>query len=99
MSVVRELERELLKRDEYITVLERYLDERDHKIRHLQNEIDKFRQIVRPLTQHVISLNAYWDDGYTPAAAVAKMKRQAISAEPMYFDQLPPITKVPKSQR
>ncbi|KAI5712068.1 hypothetical protein M8J76_005496 [Diaphorina citri] len=97
MSVVRELERELLRREEYIGVLERYLDERDHKIRHLQNEIDKFRQIVRPLTQQVISLNTYWDDGYvTPAA---KMKRQAISAEPMYFEQLPPITKVPKSQR
>lgn len=99
MSVVRELERELLRREEYIGVLERYLDERDHKICHLQNEIDKFRQIVRPLTQQVISLNAYWDDtnGFVPPHA--KSKRQAISAEPMYFEQLPPITKVPKSQR
>lgn len=98
MSVVRELERELLRREEYIGLLERYLDERDNKIRHLQNEIDKFRQIVRPLTQQVISLNNYWEDGYaTPAA---KMKRQAISAEPMaYFEKIPPITKVPKSQR
>lgn len=63
MNKLRDLERELARRvsesrkkDEYIARLEYRLDERDASVRHLRNEIDKFQQVVRPLTQHIMSM-------------------------------------------
>lgn len=69
MNRLRDLERELARRvsesrkkDEYIARLERRLDERDDSVRHLRNEIDKFRQVVRPLTQHIMAMQMSADD-------------------------------------
>lgn len=63
MNKLWELERELAfrisesrKKDEYIKRLEHRLDERDASVRHLRNEIDKFQQVVRPLTQHIMAM-------------------------------------------
>lgn len=69
MNRLRDLERELARRmsesrkkDEYISRLEHRLDERDASVRHLRNEIDKFRQVVRPLTQHIMAMQMSADD-------------------------------------
>lgn len=69
MNRLRDLERELARRmsesrkkDEYISRLEYRLDERDASVRHLRNEIDKFRQVVRPLTQHIMAMQMSADD-------------------------------------
>lgn len=69
MNRLRDLERELARRvsesrkkDEYIARLEYRLDERDASVRHLRNEIDKFRQVVRPLTQHIMAMQMSADD-------------------------------------
>lgn len=69
MNRMRDLERELQRResecrkkDEYIARLEYRLDERDASVRHLRNEIDKFRQVVRPLTQHIMAMQLSTDD-------------------------------------
>lgn len=69
MNRLRDLERELARRDsesrkkdEYIARLEHRLDERDASVRHLHNEIDKFRQVVRPLTQHIMAMQMSADD-------------------------------------
>lgn len=69
MNRLRDLERELArqlsesrKKDDYIARLEHRLDERDASVRHLRNEIDKFRQVVRPLTQHIMAMQMSADD-------------------------------------
>jgi len=69
MNRLRDLERELARRmsesrkkDEYIARLEHRLDERDASVRHLRNEIDKFRQVVRPLTHHIMAIQMSADD-------------------------------------
>lgn len=82
---------ELKKREETIMLLERELDDKDALIRHLQNEIDKFRQVVRPITQKIITKQINLDLGdvlhVEDAVAVTvnepRTKRQAISAEPL----------------
>lgn len=69
MNRLRDLERELAlrtaesrKKDDYIARLEHRLDERDASVRHLRNEIDKFRQVVRPLTHHIMAIQMSADD-------------------------------------
>lgn len=69
MNRLRDLERELARRlsesrkkDDYIARLEQRLDERDASVQHLRNEIDKFRQVVRPLTQHIMAMQMSADD-------------------------------------
>ena len=93
MDSVRDLKRllyerseTLRRRDETIEMLERALEERDATIRYLQNEIDKFRQIV--------------DLGVVPSPLhpTQRLKRQAISAEPLRNDSTP-IPKFNKPQR
>lgn len=115
---------ELKRRDEMIVLLERELDEKDALIRHLRNEIDKFRQVVRPLTQQIITQQRnsnnnnipeeFWVGGSTGLlpgventrvipVAEPRIKRQAISAEPL--SQINgangelQIVKIPKTQR
>lgn len=96
MSIVRELERRLaereediIRRNEVIKYLEKELDERDATIRHLRNEIDMFRQVVRPITQHMVNqqlsvhgTNNNGDAEWDPTTRL-RTKRQAISAEPI----------------
>ncbi|XP_072750933.1 cGMP-dependent protein kinase for isoform X3 [Anoplolepis gracilipes] len=77
----------LRRRDETVEMLEKALEERDATIRYLQNEIDKFRQIVDlSLASNTIGSNQ-------------RLKRQAISAEPLRNDTTKPIMKFIKPKR
>ncbi|XP_011339725.1 cGMP-dependent protein kinase, isozyme 2 forms cD4/T1/T3A/T3B isoform X3 [Ooceraea biroi] len=86
MDSIRDLKRllyerteALRRRDETVEALESALEERDATIRYLQNEIDKFRQIVDlSLASSAIGSNP-------------RLKRQAISAEPLRGDTKPVI--------
>lgn len=100
-------------REQTITMLERELDDKDVLIRHLQNEIDKFRQVVRPLTQKIITKQIKLEDEALQAdlypeevedeedKVYPRMKRQAISAEPLNSSGAAEmkIVKVPKVAR
>ncbi|KAG5322615.1 KGP1 kinase, partial [Pseudoatta argentina] len=93
MDSIRDLKRllyerteALRRRDEIVEILEKALEERDATIRYLQNEIDKFRQIVElNLASTAIDSNQ-------------RLKRQAISAEPLRSDTKP-VMKFTKPQR
>lgn len=84
---------ELKLKEETIMLLERELDDKDTLIRHLQNEIDKFRQVVKPITQKILTKQINLDEaaltesGFESPPALAvnepRIKRQAISAEPL----------------
>lgn len=101
-------------RDQTITMLERELDDKDTLIRHLQNEIDKFRQVVRPLTHKIITKqinleeDAFQEDFCEELEPQGdkvlqepRIKRQAISAEPLNSNGAVEmkIVKVPKTAR
>jgi len=93
MDSIRDLKRLLYertevlrRRDDTVEALEKALEERDATIRYLQNEIDKFRQIVDlGLASGAIGSNQ-------------RLKRQAISAEPLRSDAKP-VVKFTKTQR
>ncbi|KAG5326588.1 KGP24 protein, partial [Acromyrmex heyeri] len=93
MDSIRDLKRllyerteALRRRDEIVEILEKALEERDATIHYLQNEIDKFRQIVElNLASIAIDSNQ-------------RLKRQAISAEPLRSDTKP-VVKFTKLQR
>lgn len=93
MDSIRDLKRllyerteALRRRDEIVEILEKALEDRDATIRYLQNEIDKFRQIVDlSMASTAIDPNQ-------------RLKRQAISAEPLRGDTKP-VVKFPKPQR
>lgn len=94
MDSIRDLKRllyerteALRQRDETIEILEKTIEERENLIRYLRNEIDKFRQIV--------DLGMLQDLPLNPAQ---RLKRMAISAEPMTNDS-EPIKKYSKPQR
>ena len=87
MATLRELQRQLAerledlrRRDAVIEYLERELADRDTAIRHLRNEIDKFRQVVRPLTQQ---LTRGHRPQPPPVVRPARIKRLGFSAEPV----------------
>ncbi|XP_044253553.1 cGMP-dependent protein kinase, isozyme 2 forms cD4/T1/T3A/T3B isoform X4 [Tribolium madens] len=84
--------RELKLKEETIALLEKELDDKDAIIKHLHNEIDKFRQVVKPITQKIITKQLTLGD------EKPRIKRQAISAEPLNdeFGDLQ-IKKIPKS--
>lgn len=94
MDSIRDLKRllyerteALRRRDETVEMLERVLEERDATIRYLQNEIDKFRQIVDlRLASNGMNSNP-------------RLKRQAISAEPLRNDTTKPVVKFTKPKR
>ncbi|KAL3273183.1 hypothetical protein HHI36_014637 [Cryptolaemus montrouzieri] len=107
-----EKKKELKKKDDAISLLEKKLDEKDNLIRHLQNEIDKFRQVVRPLTQKIITKQISLGDEIWMTNSVSpgventrvqglvepRIKRQAISAEPLNLKGADyQIKKIPKS--
>ncbi|KAH1026129.1 hypothetical protein HUJ05_010698, partial [Dendroctonus ponderosae] len=50
-----EKNKELVRKDETIAQLERKLEDKELMIKYLQNEIDKFRQVVAPITQRIIT--------------------------------------------
>ncbi|KYN01615.1 cGMP-dependent protein kinase, isozyme 2 forms cD4/T1/T3A/T3B [Cyphomyrmex costatus] len=94
MDSIRDLKRllyerteALRRRDEIVEILEKALEERDATICYLQNEIDKFRQIVE------LNLASTAID-----CCNQRLKRQAISAEPLRSDTKP-VVKFTKPQR
>ncbi|XP_060522997.1 cGMP-dependent protein kinase, isozyme 2 forms cD4/T1/T3A/T3B isoform X2 [Cylas formicarius] len=100
---------ELKLKEETISQLEKKLEDREATIKHLRNEIDKFRQVVTPITQKIITKRLNFDDGRGKEAledddaevqvAERRTKRQAISAEPPSQVLDLHIKKIPKSSR
>lgn len=96
-ALVKELSDKCIRLSHDLTYVQRKSFAKDDRIRELQNEIDKFRQIVRPLTQAMFertrSTDSFDEWGATvpgvestrvlPLLAEPRMKRQAISAEPL----------------
>lgn len=70
----------------YIAELEKRLDNKDAEIRLLTNEIDKYKQILQPLTAAVLGFRSMAGGGAPFAgslmATAARIKKTAISAEP-----------------
>ncbi|XP_030757189.1 cGMP-dependent protein kinase 1-like [Sitophilus oryzae] len=58
--------KELSKKDSIIEQLERKLEDKELLIKYLQNEIDKFRQVVRPITQKIITKQLSLGDDIWP---------------------------------
>lgn len=97
---------ELRAKDELLFRLESDLKEKEAQIVHLRNEIDKFRQVVQPITQKIITkqlslgdADAGWElEG--KKGVELRTKRQAISAEPLSNRSSDEylIMKTPKSQ-
>ena len=82
--LLREKNQELRKKDVIICNLREELRDRCDEIVFLKNEIDKFQQVVQPLTKQFIR-------------KVDRTKRQAISAEPIsHMLQIPQVPKSPK---
>ncbi|XP_066259669.1 cGMP-dependent protein kinase, isozyme 2 forms cD4/T1/T3A/T3B isoform X3 [Euwallacea similis] len=54
-QLLEEKNKELSKKDDIIVQLEKKLEDKELLIKYLQNEIDKFRQVVRPITQKIIT--------------------------------------------
>jgi siroheme synthase (precorrin-2 oxidase/ferrochelatase) len=91
-KLLEDKNRELQLKEEMITLLEKELDDKDVIIKHLHNEIDKFRQVVKPITQKIITKQLELGDERP------RIKRQAISAEPLNASASDlQIKKIPKS--
>ncbi|XP_066137909.1 cGMP-dependent protein kinase, isozyme 2 forms cD4/T1/T3A/T3B isoform X3 [Euwallacea fornicatus] len=54
-QVLEEKNKEISKKDDIIVQLEKKLEDKELLIKYLQNEIDKFRQVMRPITQKIIT--------------------------------------------
>lgn len=112
-ALVKELSDKCIRLSHDLTYVQRKSFAKDDRIRELQNEIDKFRQIVRPLTQAMFersrSTDSFDEWGVTgpgvestrvlPLLAEPRMKRQAISAEPLssMVGMEGDLVKIPKS--
>lgn len=119
-ETIKELNDKVIRLSRHLNYVQRNLQAKEEQIVELQNEIDKFRQIVRPLTQKMftrkkcscaddwnncISGIGDWSPGIesTRVLSVAepRMKRQAISAEPLSsmvrVSQEDGLIRIPKS--
>ncbi|XP_057665842.1 cGMP-dependent protein kinase, isozyme 2 forms cD4/T1/T3A/T3B isoform X3 [Diorhabda carinulata] len=94
-----ERNRELKLKEETICLLEKELNAKDKLIKNLQNEIDKFRQVVTPLTHKIITKRLGFERDAETNVQEHRTKRQAISAEPLSKEVCWQIKKVPKSHR
>ncbi|VEN61977.1 unnamed protein product [Callosobruchus maculatus] len=111
--LLEEKNRELKLKEETISLLEKELDDKDSTIKHLHNEIDKFRQVVRPITQRIITKQICldgqcWqvptevpeeDEEEAQSTNETRTKRQAVSAAPPLAGEQLQIKKIPKTQR
>lgn len=90
--LIKELSEKIIRLSHDLTYVQRKSLAKDDRIVELQNEIDKFRQVVRPLTQAFFERkrsDSY--DEYSPGIESSRIfsvlepriKRQAISAEPL----------------
>lgn len=97
-TVILELNQKVIKLSENVSNLQEDLNHKTDRVVNLQTEIDKFRQVVRPLTRHMIEtkrmagglemevLSAGVESSrLLPVATTSepRMKRTAISAEPL----------------
>lgn len=108
-TLLKEKIDEIKLKDETITLLEKELDEKDAQIFYLKNEIDKFRQVVKPLTHKIITKQITLDEPLdefkgkklpTQISIEPRIKRQAISAEPIEnVNRHMTIVKIPKCHR
>ncbi|XP_038111367.1 cGMP-dependent protein kinase, isozyme 2 forms cD4/T1/T3A/T3B isoform X3 [Culex quinquefasciatus] len=92
---IRELNQKVIRLSNNLIYVQKESLSKDDRIDELQNEIDKFRQVVRPITKALIEKRCSEDtfDAWSPGVentrvlppvnAEPRMKRQAISAEPL----------------
>lgn len=107
--VKRELNGKILRLSEELTAVQKDSMEKDYLIVDLKNEIDKFRQVVRPLTQAFLEQkkpdSLDWSPGVESTRVFhfnseQRMKRQGYSAEPlsqMSGSDVGELVKIPKS--
>lgn len=107
-ALIKELSEKIIRLSHDLTYVQRKSLAKDDRIVELQNEIDKFRQVVRPLTQALFERkrsDSY--DEYSPGIESSRIfsvfepriKRQAISAEPLSSlgEMEGSLIKIPKS--
>lgn len=101
-ETIKELNEKVIRLSRHLNFVQRNLQAREERIIELQNENDKFRQIVRPVTEKIFNRKTCgcakeWDDcmsgigDWSPgmestrvlSLGEPRMKRQAISAEPL----------------
>lgn len=107
--VKRELNSKILRLSEELTAVQKDSMEKDFLIVDLKNEIDKFRQVVRPLTQAFLEQkkpdSLDWSPGVESTRVFhfngeTRMKRQGFSAEPlsqMAGNEIGELVKIPKT--
>lgn len=108
-SLIKELSEKIIRLSHDLTYVQRKSFAKDDKIIELQNEIDKFRQVVRPLTQAIMERKrsdsfVEWNSPGVESTRIiplseGRIKRQAISAEPLsnMAGMDGELVKVPKS--
>lgn len=108
-SLIKELSEKIIRLSHDLTYVQRKSFAKDDKIIELQNEIDKFRQVVRPLTQAIFERKrsdsfVEWSSPGVESTRIlplseGRIKRQAISAEPLsnMAGMDGELVKVPKS--
>lgn len=120
-EIIRELNEKVLRLSRNLNVVQRNLEAREERIIELQAEIDKFRQIVRPITQAMVGQQRKcncmdefsscisgigdWSPGIESTrvlpVAEPRIKRQAISAEPLsalaQISEEDGLVRIPKS--
>lgn len=107
-ALCKELSDKIIRLSHDLTYVQRKSFAKDDKIIELQNEIDKFRQVVRPLTQAILerkrSDSFEWTSPGIESTRIlplseGRIKRQAISAEPLsnMAGMDGELVKVPKS--
>ncbi|KAJ6646394.1 cGMP-dependent protein kinase, isozyme 2 forms cD4/T1/T3A/T3B, partial [Pseudolycoriella hygida] len=92
-ALIKELSEKIIRLSHDLSYVQRKSFAKDDKIIELQNEIDKFRQVVRPLTQAIFERKRSdsFVEWITPGVestrilpmSEGRIKRQAISAEPL----------------
>ncbi|KFB43052.1 cgmp-dependent protein kinase [Anopheles sinensis] len=108
-QLVRELNQKVIRLSNNLIFVQKESLSKDDRLDELQNEIDKFRQVVRPITKAMIEKRCSEDtfDGWSPGVentrvlpvTETRIKRQAISAEPLssLAGMQGDLIKIPKS--
>lgn len=108
---IKDLNEKILRQSNDLAYVQKLSIAKDEKVFHLQNELDKFRLVVRPLTQAMIERQSSGRYDYLPAPGIEqstralstgaepRIKRQAISAEPLstFAGLQTELMKIPKS--
>ncbi|ETN59764.1 cGMP-dependent protein kinase [Anopheles darlingi] len=108
-AMVRELNQKVIRLSNNLIYVQKESLSKDDRLDELQNEIDKFRQVVRPITKAMIEKRCSEDtfDAWSPGVentrilpvTETRIKRQAISAEPLssLAGMQGDLIKIPKS--